>query len=103
MKVKLSIQRFNPEKDQTPYFKDYEMDSNPNDRLLDSLLYIKTYMDGTLAFRKSCAHGICGSDAMVINDIERLACKTLIKDVTDSNNTEIKIQPLKSLSLQRGT
>jgi succinate dehydrogenase / fumarate reductase iron-sulfur subunit len=34
-----------------------------------------------LGFRKSCAHGVCGSDAMVINGKERLACKTLIKDV----------------------
>lgn len=101
MKVTLKIQRFNPEKDPAPYFADYELEADPNDRLLDSLMFVKTYMDGTLAFRKSCAHGICGSDAMVINDVERLACKTLIKDATNGNNTVIKIQPLKSLPLER--
>lgn len=103
MKITLKIQRFNPEKDKQPYLKDYEIEASPNDRLLDSLMFIKTYVDGTLAFRKSCAHGICGSDAMVINDIERLACKTLIKDLTPESggNAAIKIGPLKALPLQR--
>jgi succinate dehydrogenase / fumarate reductase, iron-sulfur subunit len=100
MKVVLSIQRFNPETDKAPYFKDYEIDAKPEDRLLDSLMFIKTFIDGTLAFRKSCAHGVCGSDAMVINGIERLACKTLIKDVT-GDDSRIKIEPLKSLPLER--
>ncbi len=99
MKVTLKIQRYNPEEDKAPYFKSYEIDAEPKDRLLDSLMYIKTYIDGSLAFRKSCAHGICGSDAMVINGIERLSCKTLIKDV--SGESEITIQPLKSLPVQR--
>ncbi len=101
MKVTLSIQRFNPEKDREPYFKDYEIEADSNERLLDSLMFIKTYIDGSLAFRKSCAHGICGSDGMVINGVERLACKTLIKDATDSSNNIIKIQPLKALPLER--
>ena len=100
MKVVLSIQRFNPETDNTPYFKDYEIDAKPEDRLLDSLMFIKTFVDGTLALRKSCAHGVCGSDAMVINGVERLACKTLIKDVTH-DDSRIKIEPLKSLPLER--
>ena len=41
----------------------------------------KGYQDGTLTFRRSCAHGICGSDAMLINGRNRLACKVLMKDV----------------------
>jgi succinate dehydrogenase / fumarate reductase iron-sulfur subunit len=101
MKVTLKIQRYNPEADAIPYFADYELEATPNDRLLDSLMYIKTYIDGTLAFRRSCAHGICGSDGMVINGIERLSCKTLIKDALGPGEKEITIKPLKSLPLQR--
>ena len=101
MKVILRIQRFNPEKDKKPFFKDYEIESKPDDRLLNALMYVKTYIDGSLALRKSCAHGICGSDAMVINGVERLACKTLIRDVTEEDNNIIKIEPLKSLPLQK--
>jgi succinate dehydrogenase / fumarate reductase, iron-sulfur subunit len=100
MEIILRIQRFNPEKDTKPYFADYKVESKPNDRLLDALMHVKTFVDGTLAFRKSCAHGICGSDGMVINDVERLACKTLIKDAASESNI-IKIEPLRSLPLQR--
>ena len=101
MKIILKIQRFNPEKDTAPYFKEFELEAAPNDRLLDALMAVKTYLDGSLAFRKSCAHGICGSDAMIINGVERLACKTLIRDVTSETNSVITLQPLRSLPLQR--
>ena len=101
MKIILKIQRFNPEKDTAPYFKEFELEAAPNDRLLDALMAVKTYLDGSLAFRKSCAHGICGSDAMIINGVERLACKTLIREVTDESNPVITLQPLRSLPLQR--
>lgn len=101
MKVTISIQRFNPEIDQKPYFKKYELEVDPEDRLLDALLSIKTNMDGTLAFRKSCAHGICGSDAMIINGVERLACKTLIKDCITDESPVIQVEPLKSMPVQR--
>jgi len=100
MEIILKIQRFNPEKDSSPYFMDYKIEARPNDRLLDALMFVKTNVDGSLSFRKSCAHGICGSDGMVINDVERLACKTLISEVTKENNI-IKLEPLRSLPLQR--
>ena len=47
------------------------------DRVLDALHKIKWEVDGSVSFRRSCAHGICGSDAMRINGRNRLACKTL--------------------------
>ena len=43
------------------------------------LNYVKWYMDGTLTYRRSCAHGVCGSDAMQINGSNTLACKVLLK------------------------
>ena len=90
MRVHLKIQRFNPEKDDKPYMGEYEVDMEPTDRVLDALNKVKWYQDGTLAYRRSCAHGICGSDAMRINGRNRLACKILIKDLGEN----ITVQPL---------
>jgi succinate dehydrogenase / fumarate reductase iron-sulfur subunit len=48
-------------------------DVNPSDSVLDVLHQVKWRMDGTLALRRSCGHGICGSDAMRINGANALA------------------------------
>ena len=101
MKIHIEIQRFNPEKDNEPTLQSYEIEVNPTDRLLDALLKIKNSEDPSLGFRKSCAHGVCGSDAMVINDKERLACKTLIKDVAKKEGDTVKVEPLRTLPVQR--
>jgi succinate dehydrogenase / fumarate reductase iron-sulfur subunit len=101
VKITLQIQRYNPEADGKPHFKDYPVEVEPTDRVLDALMQVKNYQDGTLAFRKSCAHGVCGSDAMIINGRERLACKTLVKDVAEADGTVVKIEPLKHLPLLR--
>lgn len=93
MKIILKIQRFNPESDQRPVFQEYTVDAAPTDRLLDALVRIKQYQDGTLGFRKSCAHGVCGSDAMQINGKDGLACKTLVKDVADRDGAVVEISP----------
>ena len=93
MKVEFKIKRFNPEKDKKPYFQTFRVELEPTDRVLDGLKAIKWYQDGTLAFRHSCAHGICGSDAMRINGVNRLACKVLIQDV----GHRIKVEPLLGL------
>ncbi len=82
MRFVLRILRFTPGTDERPAFREYELEMEPTDRLLDALVHVKTWIDGALGFRYSCAHGVCGSDAMVINGTERLACKTLIGSVT---------------------
>lgn len=101
MKIILKIQRFNPETDQAPYFREYQVEVQPTDRVLDALMSVKSSQDGSLAFRKSCGHGVCGSDAMLINGKERLACKTLVRDVAQGEGDVVTIQPLKHLRLQR--
>ncbi len=90
MKVALKIQRFNPDKDKAPYFADYQVEAEPTDRVLDAILQVKDDLDGTLTLRKSCAHGVCGSDGMRINGRNRLACKVLIKSLTQP----ITIEPM---------
>jgi succinate dehydrogenase / fumarate reductase iron-sulfur subunit len=93
MKVRVKIRRFNPEKDRKPYWGEYTVEAKPTDRVLDLLVEIKGYQDGTLTFRRSCAHGVCGSDAMVINGRNRLACKELVQDV----GKHVTIEPLRGL------
>lgn len=90
MKFIFNIQRFDPEKDKAPYFKEYEVELEPTDRVLDGLHEVKWKHDGTLALRRSCAHGICGSDAMRINGKNSLACKVLVKDA----GHKITVQPM---------
>jgi len=91
MKITLKILRFNPETDQKPWWGEYQVEMEPDDRLLDALHQVKWYQDGTLTVRRSCAHGICGSDAMVINGRNGLACKTIIKDI----GNKITVEPLR--------
>jgi succinate dehydrogenase / fumarate reductase iron-sulfur subunit len=101
VRITLRVQRFNPETDSKPHFQEYTLDVEPTDRVLDALMYIKAELDGTLSFRKSCAHGVCGSDGMMINGQERLSCKTLIQDVADGDGTVVTVEPLKHLPLLR--
>jgi succinate dehydrogenase / fumarate reductase iron-sulfur subunit len=101
VKITLQIQRYNPELNEQPHFEDYPVEVEPTDRILDALMQVKNYQDGTLALRRSCAHGVCGSDAMIINGQERLACKTLVQDVADADGIVVKIEPLKHLPLLR--
>ncbi len=101
MTITLRIQRFNPETDPAPHFREYAVEVEPTDRVLDALMSVKSSQDGSLAFRKSCGHGVCGSDAMVIDGKERLACKTLVQDLNPAEGQVVTIQPLKHLPLQR--
>ncbi len=95
MKIVLEIQRFNPEESAESTYRSYEVEAEPTERLLNVLMQVKQFQDGTLAFRKSCAHGVCGSDAMRINGKDRLACKTLVRDVADAEGATIRIEPLR--------
>jgi succinate dehydrogenase iron-sulfur subunit len=85
------IQRFNPDKDKRPHHEEYTVALDQTDRVLDGLNEIKWTQDGTLTYRRSCAHGVCGSDAMRINGRNRLACKVLIKEV---GGNHITIEPM---------
>jgi succinate dehydrogenase / fumarate reductase iron-sulfur subunit len=98
-KVTLVIRRYIPEMHDEPYWEDFDVDMFPTDRVLDALHQIKWDQDGSLSFRRSCAHGICGSDAMRINGRNRLACKTLIKDLDISK--PIYVEAIKGLPLEK--
>jgi succinate dehydrogenase / fumarate reductase iron-sulfur subunit len=101
MNITLRIKRYQPENGGESKFQDFKVPIEPTDRLLDALMFVKRNLDGTLCFRKSCAHGVCGSDAMTINGVERLACKTLVQDVVEKEDAVVTLEPLRSLPVQR--
>ncbi|MBU2611373.1 MAG: succinate dehydrogenase iron-sulfur subunit, partial [Chloroflexi bacterium] len=95
MQITIKIFRYNPEKDKKPRYASYKLEAVETDRVLDLLEKVKGYQDGTLSFRRSCAHGICGSDAMRINGFNRLACKTLVRDT----GAKITVEPILGLKV----
>jgi succinate dehydrogenase / fumarate reductase iron-sulfur subunit len=96
MLVHLRIFRYNPEAGRNkPSYDTYNVEAEPTDRVLDLLEYVKAYNDGSVSFRRSCAHGVCGSDAMRINGQNSLACKVLVQDV----GKEITIEPILGLPI----
>jgi len=95
MQVTLKIFRYNPEQDAKPSYHTYALEALETDRVLDLLEMVKGHQDGTLSFRRSCAHGICGSDAMRINGMNRLACKTLVRDI----GARITVEPILGLAV----
>ena len=94
--MKFSIYRYNPETDDKPYMKDYEVDVTDDMKVLGALKLIKE-QDPTLSYRSSCGEGVCGSDGMNINGINRLGCVTAISDLGDS----VTINPLPGMPVIR--
>jgi succinate dehydrogenase / fumarate reductase iron-sulfur subunit len=95
--MKISVYRYDPDKDERPYLKDYEVKLEPTDRmLLDALVRIKA-LDDTLAFRRSCREGVCGSDAININGRNGLACITKVADLPG----HVTLRPLPGLPVIR--
>lgn len=94
MQVQFKIKRFNPEKEAKPFWGEYTAEVEPTDRVLDGLNYIKWNVDGSLTYRRSCAHGICGSDVFVVNGRNRLACKFLMKQALNESKV-ITVEPIR--------
>src|SRR6201993_133036 len=111
--VTVKIARFNPDQPEafaeTGGWQSFRVPCLPTDRLLNLLIYIKSYLDGTLTFRRSCAHGVCGSDAMRINGVNRLACKVLMRDLLPTQKTgrrqgkslTITVEPIRGLPVEK--
>jgi succinate dehydrogenase / fumarate reductase iron-sulfur subunit len=92
MEVQFKVFRFNPETDEAPRYDVFTVKANANDRILDCLNKIRWEQDGSLSYRMSCAHGICGSDGVSINGSPALACQKLVKDYNYTQ--EILVEPL---------
>lgn len=100
METTFRIRRFNPEVPgkNKPYWQEFVLkDVDPTDRVLELLHRIKWEQDGTLTLRRSCAHGVCGSDAMRINGQNKLACKVLLKDFGTGDHIKVQVEPILGL------
>jgi succinate dehydrogenase / fumarate reductase iron-sulfur subunit len=93
----LRIRRYNPEVRADPWWDESTVEMEPSDRLLDALHEVKWHQDGTLAPRRSCTHGICGSDAILVNGRNDLACKVLVKDVAP----KVTVEPIRGLPVKK--
>jgi len=95
--MKLSIYRYDPDQDAKPALRDYEVQLEHSDRmLLDALIKAKA-QDDSIAFRRSCREGVCGSDAININGKNGLACITRIADLPE----HVTLRPLPGLPVIR--
>jgi len=91
------IYRYDPDKDEKPYMQTVELELEGHERmLLDALIKLKA-IDPTIAFRRSCREGVCGSDAMNINGKNGLACLTNLRTLKDP----IVLKPLPGLPVVR--
>jgi succinate dehydrogenase / fumarate reductase, iron-sulfur subunit len=85
------VYRYDPDSGENPRYDKYEIDLDATGPMvLDALIKIKSEIDATLTFRRSCREGICGSCSMNIDGTNGLACTTAIEDIKG----EVRITPL---------
>jgi len=95
--MRFSVYRYNPDVDAKPYIQEYDIPLEPTDKmLLDALIRLKAH-DDTLAFRRSCREGVCGSDAMNINGRNGLACITTVAELGE----HVTLRPIPGLPVIR--
>ncbi|MDY6788530.1 MAG: 2Fe-2S iron-sulfur cluster-binding protein [Candidatus Nanohaloarchaea archaeon] len=95
-KVPIKVHRYNPEKDEEPYYQTYKVPFTPGMKLLDALHIIQQEKDSTLAVRWNCGEGICGSDAVRLDGQPVLACKTRISEEWAEKEEPAVVEPLKA-------
>ena len=95
--MQFKIYRYDPDRDEKPYLQDISVELDATDRkLLDAMVKLKA-KDDTIAFRRSCREGVCGSDALNINGRNGLACLTDLKDLKEP----VTLRPLPGLPVIR--
>ncbi|MCE8012330.1 succinate dehydrogenase iron-sulfur subunit [Halomonas sp. MCCC 1A17488] len=97
--LQVSIYRYNPETDSAPYMQEYQLDTQGRDLMVLNVLEMLKAEDTTLAFRRSCREGVCGSDGMNMNGKNGLACITSLSDVVKDN--KLVLRPLPGLPVVR--
>ena len=97
--LKVEIYRYNPDTDAAPYMKTYEFDTQGKDLMVLDVLEQLKAQDESLAYRRSCREGVCGSDGMNINGKNGLAC---IKPLSEAvKNNKLILRPLPGLPVIR--
>jgi|TARA_B100000959_G_scaffold35608_1_gene34050 succinate dehydrogenase / fumarate reductase iron-sulfur subunit len=93
---KVNVYRWNPSDSKNPRIDTYEVDiDNCGSKVLDILNKIKNEIDSSLTYRRSCAHGVCGSCAMNVDGVNTLSCTKSYDEI----DGEINIYPLPHLKV----
>jgi len=91
VKINLKVRRYDPEAGDGARYQSYTVDMPEHATVLDALIQVREYIDGTLAMRCSCRSAICGSCAMRIDHRARLACKTKVVDLVKGEGQEVRV------------
>ena len=94
MKINLKVKRFDPEQGDGVRYQQYSIEMAEQVTVLDALIQVREYVDGTLALRCSCRSAICGSCAMRVDHMARLACKIKVIDLVKEEGQEILVEPM---------
>jgi succinate dehydrogenase / fumarate reductase iron-sulfur subunit len=94
MKINLKVKRFDPHDGEPERYQQYSVDLADHATVLDALIQVREYVDGSLALRCSCRSAICGSCAMRVNDKMRLACNTKVIALAKHEGDEITVEPM---------
>jgi len=93
MRIRLSLKRYRPGTDLESSWKDYYLEIRSDLTVLETLIQLKEEEDGSLAFRYSCGSAICGSCAMRVNGVEKVACQTAVRDELERVGA-LRVEPL---------
>ena len=95
--IELEVMRYNPEKDNAPWFQTYQVPCREDWAILDALNYVKDHLDTTLSYRWSCHMMVCGSCGMMVNGEPSLTCKVFVRDLPD----KVRIEPLENFPVEK--
>ena len=100
--ITLSVRRGSPEQDPSAYWQEFEVPIVEDTMsVLDALIWVQRNLDPSLAFRRACRVGMCGTCGTVINGREGLACGTLLGSVAGNGGGTVRVQPLRHLPVIR--
>lgn len=97
--MRVSIYRFIPDQDEVPRMQHYEFDTEGLDLMVLDVLEKLKERDPSIAYRRSCREGVCGSDGINMNGKNGLACKTPLSAVV--NRDKLVLRPLPGLPVIR--
>lgn len=96
----ISVYRYDPDKDITPYMQDFDLEiPGGRDLMVLDVLELLKEQDPTVSYRRSCREGVCGSDGVNMNGKNGLACITPLSEVAKSD--KLSIRPLPGLPVVR--
>lgn len=97
-KAVILLQRYNPDVDSKPYWDEFTLEIGSDTTILDALETVKLEQDGSVTFRRSCRHAICGSCAMNVNGVNMLVCNRRLEEVLNRKG-QVRIRPLPYLPI----